>query len=75
MRLKLEARPEPSRLMGWLSPVLAAGLTVVAGFILFSALAGRQSLALQPRLFHRSPSDRRRCREPTPADRERRWRR
>ena len=38
MRLKLEARPEPSRLMGWLSPVLAAALTIVAGFILFSAL-------------------------------------
>jgi simple sugar transport system permease protein len=38
MRLKLEARPEPSRLMGWLSPVIAAALTIVAGFILFSAL-------------------------------------
>ena len=38
MRLELEARPEPSRLMGWLSPLLAAALTLVAGFILFSAL-------------------------------------
>ena len=38
MRLELEARPEPSRLMGWMSPVIAAALTVVAGFILFSAL-------------------------------------
>jgi general nucleoside transport system permease protein len=38
MRLKLEARAQPSRLMGWLSPVIAAALTVVAGFILFSAL-------------------------------------
>src|SRR5262245_59013018 len=38
MRLKLEARPEPSRLMGWLSPLLAAVLTIIAGFILFSAL-------------------------------------
>jgi simple sugar transport system permease protein len=38
MRLKLEARAEPSRLMGYLSPVLAAALTIVAGFILFSAL-------------------------------------
>jgi general nucleoside transport system permease protein len=38
MRLKLEARPEPSRLMGWLSPLIAAALTIVAGFILFSAL-------------------------------------
>ena len=38
MRLKLETRAEPSRLMGYLSPLLAAGLTIVAGFILFSAL-------------------------------------
>ncbi len=38
MRLKLEARPEPSRRMGYLSPVLAAVLTIVAGFVLFSAL-------------------------------------
>ena len=38
MRLELEARPEPSRLMGWLSPLLAAALTVVAGFALFAAL-------------------------------------
>src|SRR5256885_13842533 len=38
MRLKLEARAEPSRLMGWLSPLIAAALTIVAGFILFSAL-------------------------------------
>ena len=38
MRLKLEARPEPSRLMGYLSPLLAAALTIVAGFILFTAL-------------------------------------
>ena len=38
MRLKLETRAEPSRLMAYLSPLLAAGLTIVAGFILFSAL-------------------------------------
>src|SRR5215831_13221248 len=38
MRLKLETRAQPSRLMGYLSPLLAAALTVVAGFILFSAL-------------------------------------
>ncbi len=38
MRLKLEARAEPSQLMGWLAPLFAAVLTVVAGFILFSAL-------------------------------------
>jgi len=44
MRFRLEARAQPSRLMGWLSPVLAALLTVVAGFVLFSAL-GRDPLA------------------------------
>src|SRR6266536_1304275 len=38
MRLRLEARAEPSQLMGWLAPLFAAVLTVVAGFILFSAL-------------------------------------
>src|SRR5437016_6828639 len=38
MRLKLETRAEPSRLMGYLSPLFAAMLTVIAGFILFSAL-------------------------------------
>ncbi len=43
MRLKLEARAQPSRAMGWLSPVIAAALTIVAGFILFSAL-GRNPL-------------------------------
>src|SRR6267143_1372798 len=38
VRLKLETRAEPSRLMAYLSPLLAAALTIVAGFILFSAL-------------------------------------
>ena len=38
MRLKLEARAEPSRAMKYLSPLIAAILTFVAGFILFSAL-------------------------------------
>src|SRR6266446_4109930 len=38
MRFKLETRAEPSRLMGYLSPLFAAMLTVIAGFILFSAL-------------------------------------
>src|SRR5438270_12834030 len=38
MRFKLETRAEPSLLMGYLSPLFAAALTVVAGFILFSAL-------------------------------------
>ncbi len=39
MGLKLEPRPQPSRLMGWLSPLVAAGLTLVTGFV-FSALLG-----------------------------------
>src|SRR5882724_5838316 len=38
MRIKLETRAEPSQLMGYLSPLLAAALTIVAGFILFSLL-------------------------------------
>jgi len=36
--LKLEPRPEPSRVAGWLSPLLAAAATVVVGFILFTIL-------------------------------------
>jgi ABC-type uncharacterized transport system permease subunit len=38
MRYRLEARAQPSRLMGYLSPLIAAGLTIVAGFVLFSLL-------------------------------------
>lgn len=38
MRLRLEPRAEPSRLMGYASPFIAAGLTLVTGFILFSFL-------------------------------------
>jgi general nucleoside transport system permease protein len=41
IRLRLEGRPEPSRLAGWLSPLLAAAATLVVGFALFSAL-GRE---------------------------------
>jgi len=36
--LRLEARPEPSRLAGWLSPLLAAAATLAVGFILFTVL-------------------------------------
>ena len=36
--LKFEARPEPSRIAGLLSPVLAAAATLVVGFILFTAM-------------------------------------
>ncbi len=38
MRLRLEARPEPSRVAGWLAPLIAAAATLVVGFVLFSAL-------------------------------------
>ncbi len=38
MQLKLEARAQPSRRMALLAPLIAAALTVVAGFLLFSAL-------------------------------------
>ncbi|HEX3138318.1 MAG TPA: ABC transporter permease, partial [Casimicrobiaceae bacterium] len=36
--ISLEARSEPSRLMAWASPLLAAVATLVAGFVLFSLL-------------------------------------
>ena len=38
MRIRLEARPEPSRARGWLSPLVAAAATLVIGFVLFTAL-------------------------------------
>ena len=38
MTIALEARPEPSRLMAWASPLLAAAATLVTGFVLFSVL-------------------------------------
>ena len=43
--LKFEARPEPSRVAGWLSPLLAAAATVVVGFILFTVLGKNPWLA------------------------------
>ncbi|MES2932847.1 MAG: ABC transporter permease [Pseudomonadota bacterium] len=36
--LKLEARPNPSAAMAWLSPLLAVGLTIICGVILFMIL-------------------------------------
>jgi general nucleoside transport system permease protein len=36
--LSLEARPEPSRLMSWLSPLFAAAAIFIVGFVLFSGL-------------------------------------
>jgi simple sugar transport system permease protein len=53
MRFRLEARPQPSRLMGWLSPVLAAVFTIAAGFVLFPLL-GKDPLAAF-RLFFVEP--------------------
>ena len=38
MLIGLEARPEPSRVMGWMSPLLAAAATLATGFALFSLL-------------------------------------
>ena len=43
MRLRLEARAAPSRLAGWLSPVVAIAATLAVGFVLFAAL-GRSPL-------------------------------
>ncbi len=38
MRLRLEARPEPSRAAAWLSPLIAVVATLFVGFALFTAL-------------------------------------
>ncbi len=38
MRLRLEPRPEPSRLAGWLSPLVATLAVLAIGFVLFSAM-------------------------------------
>jgi simple sugar transport system permease protein len=35
MQIRLEARPEPSRLAGWLSPIVATSAVLVIGFVLF----------------------------------------
>jgi simple sugar transport system permease protein len=47
MRVSLEARPAPSRLMGWLSPVFAAAATLVVGFLLFAGLGKNPVAAFQ----------------------------
>ena len=43
MLLKVEPRPQPSRLMSYLSPLIAVGLTLVTGLI-FSILIGLNPL-------------------------------
>lgn len=45
--LKLESRPEPSRALALLSPLIALGLTVIIGLGLFVALGKDPWLALQ----------------------------
>jgi simple sugar transport system permease protein len=42
--IRLEARPEPSRVAGWLSPLVAAAATLLVGFVVFSLL-GKDPLA------------------------------
>ena len=44
MKLRLEARPEPSRVALWMAPLLATFATLCVGFIVFTAL-GRNPLA------------------------------
>ena len=44
MRLRLEARPEPSRTAMWIAPLLAAMATLGVGFIVFEAF-GKNPLA------------------------------
>ena len=36
--IRLERRPDPSRLMGWLAPLFALGATLAAGVVLFALL-------------------------------------
>ena len=43
MRFKLEPRPQPSRLMGYVSPLIAVGLTLFVGLI-FSSFIGLHPL-------------------------------
>ncbi len=45
--LKLEARPSPSVLMSWISPLLAVLLTVLCGVVLFTLLGKDPVTALQ----------------------------
>lgn len=56
MHFRLEPRPRPSRSMGWLSPLLAAALTIVAGFVLFPLL-GKDPLVAFHTFFVEPVSD------------------
>jgi len=46
MHLRLEARPEPSRLAKWLSPLVASVAVLVIGFVLFAAMGRNPWFAL-----------------------------
>jgi simple sugar transport system permease protein len=46
MKIRFERRPEPSRLAGWLSPVVAFAAVLVVGFALFSTMGRNPWLAL-----------------------------
>jgi len=46
VRVRLEPRGEPSRLLTWLSPVIAVGMTLVAGAVLFALLGFDPARAL-----------------------------
>src|SRR5688572_25606582 len=53
MTLKLEARPQPSKLMSLLSPLLALAVTVLSGVLLFvllgkDPLRGLQMFFIEP---------------------------
>ncbi len=48
--LRLEKRPQPSAAWGWATPVLAVGLTMIAGGILFAAL-GKDPFAAIKMIF------------------------
>jgi simple sugar transport system permease protein len=45
--IRLEPRPEPSRIAAWLSPLAAAAATVVLGLVLFTALGKDPIAALE----------------------------
>jgi len=47
MRVYLEARPSPSRLAAWMTPVVAAVATIVVGFVVFGALGKDPFAALR----------------------------
>ena len=45
VRIRLEARPEPSRLAMWLSPIVATGAVIVIGLVVFAFMGKNPWLA------------------------------